>query len=689
MFFDPLMQSSLGITFQGDLGTIRVYSETAESIQLLILDADNPRIELSRIALQRGEHGIWSATSAEIKPGISYALRADGPEGVKNKFNPSLNLIDPYARGVVRESAREYHCVAVNDEFDWQGVTKPNTPLDESIIYEAHARGLTRGNEAIPDDIRGTYAALAHPETISHLKNLGITAIELLPIQMFISEPHLMKMGLISYWGYNTINFFAPHPRYASEAARSAGPQAVINELKTAIRELHRNGIEVILDVVYNHTAEGGGGGLTYSYRGLDNANYYRLDERGWYQDTTGCGNSLNFANPAVWQLVMDSLRYWTNEMQIDGFRFDLASTLARNGENHFDPNHPLLRAIVEDPTFKDSKLIVEPWDVGLGGWQTGNFPDRFSEWNDRYRDSVRSFWLTDIANARNGGKHWNGVADLATRLAGSRDVVDGALGTLGTVNFITAHDGFTLNDLVSYNVKHNQANGESNRDGTNNNYSFNHGIEGEPADAFVEQQRRKSMRNLMGTLLLSSGIPMITAGDERGKTQQGNNNAYCQDNVLSWVHWDPTRQERDLEATVAYLIKLRRENPVLRPKNFGDFNAATAETDMIKWYSRHGEIMTEQDWHSQERRTLLRYSSHLNADGSHNSMLLLIHGREAASQIRLPEVPHGNRYELLWNSAHEVPAATLPDAELEVFMPNELLTVSGTSMWLLRVVDA
>lgn len=689
MFFDPLMQSSLGITFQGDLGTIRVYSETAESIHLLILDADNPRIELSRIALQRGEHGIWSATSPEIKPGISYALRADGPEGVKNKFNPSLNLIDPYARGVVRESAREYHCVAVNDEFDWQGVTKPNTPLDESIIYEAHARGLTRANEAIPDDIRGTYAALAHPETISHLKNLGITAIELLPIQMFISEPHLMKMGLISYWGYNTINFFAPHPRYASEAARSAGPQAVINELKTAIRELHRNGIEVILDVVYNHTAEGGGGGLTYSYRGLDNANYYRLDERGWYQDTTGCGNSLNFANPAVWQLVMDSLRYWTNEMQIDGFRFDLASTLARNGENHFDPNHPLLRAIVEDPTFKDSKLIVEPWDVGLGGWQTGNFPDRFSEWNDRYRDSVRRFWLTDIANARTGGKHWNGVADLATRLAGSRDVVDGALGTLGSVNFITAHDGFTLNDLVSYNVKHNQANGESNRDGTNNNYSFNHGIEGEPADAFVQQQRRKSMRNLMGTLLLSSGIPMITAGDERGKTQQGNNNAYCQDNVLSWVHWDPTRQERDLEATVAYLIKLRRENPVLRPKNFGDFNAATAETDMIKWYSRHGEIMTEQDWHSQERRTLLRYSSHLNPDGSHNSMLLLIHGREAASQIRLPEVPHGNRYELLWNSAHEVPAATLPDTELEVFMPSELLTVSGTSMWLLRVVDA
>jgi glycogen operon protein len=683
MFTDLLKPSGLGITFDGGVGTIRVYSETAESIRMHIVANDEPRTVLHRLELIQSEPGIWSATDALIVPGVAYTLRANGPESPKNKFNPNIDLIDPYARGVVRDSAREYHCVAVTDDFDWQGVNKPNVPLDEAVIYEAHARGLTRGNDNIPDDIRGTYAALAHPDTIGHLKKLGVTSVELLPIQMFISEPHLMKMGLISYWGYNTINFFAPHPRYASEAARAAGPQAVINELKTAIRELHRNGIEVIMDVVYNHTAEGGGGGLTYSYRGLDNANYYRIDENGWYHDTTGCGNSLNFGNPAVLQLVMDSLRYWTNEMQIDGFRFDLASTLARNADNQYDPNHPLLRAIVEDPTFADTKMIVEPWDVGLGGWQTGNFPDRFSEWNDRYRDSIRRFWLSDIASARQSGNHWNGVADLATRLAGSRDIVDGPSGTLGTVNFITAHDGFTLHDLVSYNVKHNQVNGEGNRDGTNNNYSFNHGAEGEHGDPVIASQRRKSMRNLMGTLLFSSGIPMITAGDERGKTQQGNNNAYCQDNVLSWVNWNTTRQQDDLEATVAYLIKLRRENPVLRPKNFGDFDNATAETDMIKWYNRKGEIMSEGDWHNPERRTLLRYSSHLNEDGSHNSMLLLIHGRESMSEITLPEAPNARKYELLWNSAHE-----LPPTEVVEFSPGELIEVSGTSIWLLRAVE-
>ena len=688
MFSDLLAPSQLGITFADGRGTIRVYSETAERVHMHILDQADPRQIAYELKLIQAEPGIWSATDSLIQPGIKYALRADGPSGPehpRNKFNPNIDLIDPYARGVVRESAREYHCVAVVDDFDWQGVGKPNTPLDQTVVYEAHARGLTRGNDDLPDDIRGTYAALAHPATIEHLTRLGITAIELLPIQMFISEPHLVKMGLISYWGYNTINFFAPHPRYASEAARAAGPQAVINELKTAIRELHRAGIEVIMDVVYNHTAEGGGGGLTYSYRGLDNSSYYRMDEKGWYHDTTGCGNSLNFGNPAVLQLVIDSLRYWTNEMQVDGFRFDLASTLARNADNHFDPQHPLLRAIVEDPTFAQSKMIVEPWDVGLGGWQTGNFPDRFSEWNDRYRDSIRRFWLTDIANARQGGNHWNGVADLATRLAGSRDIVDGPSGTLGTVNFITAHDGFTLHDLVSYNVKHNQVNGEGNRDGTNNNYSFNHGSEGEHGDAAIASQRRKSMRNLMGTLLFSSGIPMITAGDERGKTQQGNNNAYCQDNLLSWMNWEPTRQQRDLEATVAYLIKLRRENPALRPINFGDFNEATADTDMIKWYNRRGEIMSESDWHNQERRTLLRYSSHLNADGSHNSMLLLIHGREAMSEITLPDVPNATRYELLWNSAVEVPPPA--GATPTEYAPGDKLEVSGTSIWLLRAI--
>jgi glycogen operon protein len=499
---------------------------------------------------------------------------------------------------------------------------------------------------------------------------------------MFISEPRLMSMGLINYWGYNTINFFSPHPRYATSSAWNAGPQAILNELKTAIRELHRNGIEVILDVVYNHTAEGGGGGLTYSYRGLDNSSYYRMDDNGHFHDTTGCGNSLNFGNPHVVHMVLESLRYWTNEMQIDGYRFDLAATLARNEINHFDPNHPLLRAIVEDPIFKDSKMIMEPWDVGLGGWQTGNFPDRFSEWNDRYRDDIRRFWLSDIAAARNSGNHWNGVANLATRLAGSRDIVDGPSGPLGSVNFITAHDGFCLNDLVSYDVKHNQMNGESNRDGTNGNHSFNHGFEGAGAAPEISAQRRKAARNLMATLLFSSGIPMITAGDERLKTQNGNNNAYCQDTVMSWVNWDLSRHEQDFERTFAFLTKLRRENPVLRPNSFGDFNEATTEHDMIKWFNAEGEIMTEQNWHDTECRTIQRYSEHLDQAGSRSAMLLLIHGAEKVIDVRLPSQAGVNAYELIWNSAFDVPTE-----ETELLAAQEITSVSGTSIQLFRCI--
>ena len=670
----------MGVTVVDGVGTIRVYSENATSIELVVFEPDEVTQVRRTIDLERGEGSIWTATSHHLRPGIKYALRADGPKAPRNAFNNQIFLIDPYARGVVRQNAREYHCVVVEDYFDWQGVSKPNIPLDELIVYEAHARGLTRGNPDLPDELRGTYAALGHPSTIEHLKNIGVNAVELLPIHMFISEPRLMSMGLINYWGYNTINFFSPHPRYASASAREQGPQAILEELKTAIRELHRNGIEVILDVVYNHTAEGGGGGLTYSYRGLDNSSYYRMDDNGHFHDTTGCGNSLNFGNPHVVHMVLESLRYWTNEMQIDGYRFDLAATLARNEHNHFDPNHPLLRAIVEDPTFKDSKMIMEPWDVGLGGWQTGNFPDRFSEWNDRYRDDIRRFWLSDVAAARNSGNHWNGVAHLATRLSGSRDIVDGPSGPLGSVNFITAHDGFCLNDLVSYDVKHNQMNGESNRDGTNGNHSFNHGFEGAGATPEISAQRRKAARNLMATLLFSSGIPMITAGDERLKTQNGNNNAYCQDTVMSWVNWELSRHEQDFEETFAYLTRLRRENPVLRPNAFGDFNAATPDHDMIKWFNAEGEIMTEQNWHDNECRTIQRYSEHLDSSGSRSAMLLLIHGAEKVIDVSLPNMDGVTGYELVWNSAFDVPTETR-----ELFAPESVTSVSGTSIQLFR----
>lgn len=672
----------LGVVLDENGGTIRVFSATASEIWLCLLDTADPRKVINRVPLQRGENNIWTGWSDLLKPGAKYALSAEGPRGPRDRFNQKLLLIDPYAKGVVRESAREYHCVVVTDDFDWQGVGKPNSPLSETIIYEAHARGLTRANKDLPDELRGTYAALGHPSTIEHLKKIGITAVELLPIQMFISEPRLMNMGLINYWGYNTINFFSPHPRYATSKALAAGPAAVIAELKTAIRELHRNGIEVILDVVYNHTAEGGAGGLTHSYRGLDNSSYYRQDDSGNYHDTTGCGNSLNFGNPQVVQLVLDSLRYWSEEFQIDGFRFDLATTLARNVDNHYDPNHPLLQSIVSDPVLSNSKMIAEPWDVGLGGWQTGNFPDRFSEWNDRYRDSVRRFWLVDIAAARNSGKHWNSVADLATRLAGSRDIVDGPSGPLGSVNFITAHDGFCLNDLVSYDVKHNQANGESNRDGSNGNHSFNHGHEGADATAETKAVRRKAARNLLGTLLFSAGIPMVTAGDERLKTQNGNNNAYCQDNLISWVNWELNQHQIDFQETFAYLTKLRRENPVLRPSSFGDFHAATAEHDLVKWYNAAGEIMSEHDWHDGESRTLQRFSLHVDESGSLNAMLLVVHGSEIETGILLPQTPSVDNFELLWDSADETPQ---PDSRR--LPAGTIIPMTATSIKLFKVV--
>ena len=674
--------NGMGVTFANGKGTIRVYSANATSVQLCILNNTNPREVDLTVELTKGENDIWSATLAQLKPGAKYALRASGPTGPRHGFNAELNLIDPYAKAVERMSAREYYCVAIIDDFDWQGVTKPKTPLDQTIIYEAHVRGLTRGNPNIPDDIRGTYAALAHPETIAHLKNIGVTTVELLPMQMFISEPRLMNMGLFNYWGYNTINFFSAHPRYASPATREKGPEHIVNELKTAIRELHRNGIEVVLDVVYNHTAEGGGGGLTYSFRGLDNSSYYRLDDRGWYQDTTGCGNSLNFANPHVVELTLNSLRYWTEVMQIDGFRFDLATTLARDESNTFDPNHPLLTAMQSDPILAESKLIMEPWDVGLGGWQTGNFPDRFSEWNDRYRDSVRKFWLTDISNARNSGNYWNGVADLATRLAGSQDVVGGPNGPLGTVNFITAHDGFCLRDLVSYNVKHNQINGESNRDGTNNNYSFNFGVEGETTEPGILADRRKASRNLLATLLFSAGIPMVTAGDERGKTQRGNNNAYCQDSNLSWLNWELSRSQSNLETTFAYLTKLRRENPALRPNNFGSYEQRNVNLDRIRWFNAQGGVMTEGDWHNGENRQVQRLTENLAPTGETNIMLLLINGSERELKFVLPPEAEVAEFEILWNSAHEVPPTTLDQVA-----GSAEITVSGASMILLRAL--
>lgn len=677
-----MLSTALGVTLHDGGGTFRLYSANASSVRFVIVDAEDPKTELQVLECARVDGDIWEVTSSLIVLGVHYTLQVDGPESAQSGFNPEIDLIDPYARGVVREGPRDFHNVVIDRSFDWQGVSKPYVPMGSAVIYEAHARGLTRGNLSLPDELRGTYAALAHESTIAHLKKMGVTSVELLPIQMFISEPRLMNMGLINYWGYNTINFFTPHHRYATSAAIAEGPEAIVREFKTMVRELHRNGIEVILDVVYNHTAEGGNRGLTHSFRGIDNAAYYRVDEQGNYHDTTGCGNSLNFANPRVVELVLDSLRYWTEELQIDGFRFDLAATLARDAGNQFDPNHPLLRGMIEDPIIGTAKLIAEPWDVGLGGWQTGNFPDEFSEWNDRYRDSVRRFWLSDIANFRNAGHYGNGVADLATRLAGSKDIVHGSKGTVGTVNFVTAHDGFTLHDLVSYNVKHNNMNGESNRDGTGNNYSYNFGAEGLPADETILVERHKMMRNLLATLLFSSGVPMITAGDERAKTQQGNNNAYCQDNVLSWVNWELSESQAELENTFAYLTRMRAENASLRPVNFGNFEKAEVGSDLIRWYNVGGGLMTEEDWNSPETRVIQRLNENLDEHGKRNLTLLVINGSEAALELTLPEWETVSSYELLWNSADE-----LPNVHTTAFKAGKNVAISECSVLLFRAV--
>lgn len=677
-----LLSTALGVSLHDGGGTFRIYSANATSVQFVIVDPSNPKSELSVLDCVRVDADIWEVSSSLIDTGVHYSIKVDGSDSLRNGFNPEIDLIDPYARGVVREGPRDFHNVVIDRSFDWQGVSKPNTLLESTIIYEAHARGLTRGNLELPDELRGTYAALGHESTISHLKKIGITAVELLPVQMFISEPRLMNMGLINYWGYNTINFFTPHHRYATASAIAEGPDAIVQEFKTMIRELHRNGIEVILDVVYNHTAEGGNRGLTHSFRGIDNASYYRVDEMGNYHDTTGCGNSLNFSNPRVVELVLDSLRYWTEEMQIDGFRFDLATTLARDSSNQFDPNHPMLLGMLSDPIISKAKLIVEPWDVGLGGWQTGNFPDEFSEWNDRYRDSVRRFWLSDIANHRNSGHYGNGVAELATRLAGSKDVVHGKQGTLGTVNFVTAHDGFTLHDLVSYNVKHNNMNGESNRDGNSNNSSYNFGAEGLPADQSILVLRHKMMRNLLATLLFSSGIPMVTAGDERAKTQQGNNNAYCQDNVLSWVKWETTEFESNIETTFAYLTHMRAENASLRPVNFGSFEKAEVGTDLIRWYSATGEIMSEDEWNSSETRVIQRLNENIDESGRHNLTLLVINGSEDDVELTLPVWETVESYELLWDSVDE-----LPNIHETAFRAGKSVVVSECSVKLFRAV--
>lgn len=668
----------LGVRVDADGGEVRVFSANADAIELCLFDEKDPTWVAERVPLVGDQDAVWSARSALLTAGRRYTLRASGPQSPGNRFDPELHLIDPYARGLTRTGSGDWRATVVDDHFDWGGIAKPATPLDKTVIYETHAKGLTKLNPALPPELRGTYAGLAHESTIAYLKDLGVTALELLPVHQFVTEQRLVKLGLSNYWGYNTLNFFTPHAAWASAGAQAKGPAAVLREFKGMVRLLHEAGLEVILDVVYNHTAEEGIGGPTTSLRGLDNATYYRQNADGEYVDYTGCGNTLNTSTAAAQRLVLDSLRYWANEVQVDGFRFDLAVALARNADGEFDPAHPLLTAIRDDPALSGVKLIAEPWDVGPDGWKTGRFPDGWLEWNDRFRDQSRDFWLGDIAHARAHGEAPLGIGRATTRFSGSDDMFATERGPLASVNFITAHDGFTLFDLTAYNVKHNQGNGEDNRDGTDNNRSFNHGVEGPTDDPDVTTARRKAVRNLLATLLLAAGTPMLTAGDELGRTQRGNNNAYCHDDELSWLPWDLRDWQRDLQAITRSLLRLRRENPALRPVRFGNWGETVPSATQMDWYNASGEAMTTLDWDSPAQRTLQYLAASTSEFEELTRVLVVVQGLERQQEVTLPAHEGVERYTLLFDSALDV-------IETATYAPGDTVRIAPTSLQLFR----
>jgi len=661
-------------------GEIRVFSANATAVELCVLDADDPDWVAETVDLEPTPDGVWHGASAALVPGARYALRADGPTGPRHDFDRERLLLDPYARGLARTPDGAWRSYVQDETFDWGASVKPRVPRDRVVLYEAHVKGLTKLLPELPEELRGTYAGLAHPATIDYLLDLGVTTIELLPMHQFVSEQRLQGQGLVNYWGYNTLNFFTPHAAYATRAAQFGGTGAVLREVKGMVKLLHEAGLEVVLDVVFNHTAEEGPDGPTTSFRGLDAATYYRQTAEGAYIDTTGCGNTLDFSQPVAQRLVLDALRYWANDVQIDGFRFDLMATLGRDAGAEFDPEHPLLRAILDDPALQGVTMISEPWDVGMGGWQVGRFPAGYHEWNDGFRDRARAFWLTDVGAARAHGSAPEGIGSLARRITGSAHVFAAERGPLASVNFVTAHDGFTLADLTAYNAKHNIGNGEDNRDGTDNNRSFNFGVEGATDDPVITTDRRKAMRNLLGTLLLSAGMPMLTAGDEIGRTQRGNNNAYCHDSELTWVDWHLEGWQHDLRRVVQRLLQLRRENPALRPVRYGRWGETVPSATQMDWYNNDGNAMTMEDWDSPAERTLQYLAASTPEFEPFNRILLIVHGLEDPVEVTLPAHEGVDTYTLLWDSAHD-----RLDEHEPVHTPGERLTVGPTSMLLFR----
>ncbi|MGH7824244.1 MAG: glycogen debranching protein GlgX [Candidatus Binatia bacterium] len=609
----------LGATWDGAGVNFSLFSENATGVELCLFDPEGSE---KRLPIREQSDQVWHVYLPEARPGQLYGYRVHGLYEPKqgHRFNPAKLLLDPYAKAIGgtfhwsdalfgytvgspeadlskddRDSAVENpKCVVVDPAFSWGDDSPPRIPWHETLIYELHVKGFTARHPQVPEKLRGTYAGLAHPASLDHLHSLGVTAVELMPVHHFVADKHLVDRGLTNYWGYNTIGFLAPDARYASSGV--LGQQ--VAEFKTMVKALHREGIEIILDVVYNHTAEGNHLGPTLCFRGLDNAAYYRLvpDDPRYYMDYTGCGNTLDMTHPRVLQLVMDSLRYWVVDMHVDGFRFDLASTLARELHD-VDRLGAFFDIIHQDPVISQVKLIAEPWDLGPGGYQVGNFPVLWAEWNAEYRDTVKRFWKGD------GGQ----VRGLGYRLTGSSDLYaqNGRL-PYASINFVTAHDGFTLHDLVSYNEKHNEANGEENRDGHNDNISWNCGAEGPTDDPAVLELRERQKRNFLATLLLSQGVAMLLAGDEAGRTQGGNNNAYCQDNEISWLDWNLDRAKRELLEFTKQLTRLFHQHPVLRRRNF--FQGRTirgSEVKDVAWFRPDGKEMTDEDWNNPSARSL------------------------------------------------------------------------------------
>ncbi|HTT53077.1 MAG TPA: glycogen debranching protein GlgX [Streptosporangiaceae bacterium] len=710
----------LGATYDGVGTNFALFSEVAERVELCLLAEDGAE---TRVPLHEVDGFVWHGYLPGIGPGQRYGYRVHGPydPAAGHRCNPAKLLLDPYAKAIEGSVTWDQavfaypfgeadgrndtdsapyvpRSVVINPFFSWDNDRHPRTPYHETVIYEAHVRGLTKLHHEVPPAQRGTYQGLAHPAVVDHLRGLGITAIELMPVHQFVSDAILEERGLANYWGYNTIGFFAPHNRYAASGAR--GEQ--VQEFKSMVRTLHQAGIEVILDVVYNHTAEGNHLGPTLSLRGIDNASYYRLvsDDQRFYMDTTGTGNSLLMRHPHVLQMIMDSLRYWVTEMHVDGFRFDLAAALARQF-HEVDRLSAFFDMCQQDPVVSQVKLIAEPWDVGEGGYQVGNFPPLWTEWNGKYRDTVRDFWRGEHAT----------LPEFASRLTGSSDLYlsDGRR-PVASVNFVTAHDGFTVADLVSYDHKHNEANGEGSRDGSDDNRSWNCGAEGPTGDPAVTAVRDRQKRNFLCTLLLSQGIPMLLAGDEMGRTQHGNNNGYCQDTEISWVHWppepDPAAQrhddaepgDQDLLDFVRTLIRLRAEHPVFRRRRF--FRGQEAVRGVrgrrgrrdrlsdIAWFTPAGDEMTDDDWAVGFAKSLTVF---LNGEAitepdprgeriRDESFLLLFNASELDLEFTVPPQRYGEQWVKVLDTA--LPLSAMPDAP--AVKPGDAVPISSRSMQVL-----